>query len=98
MPGKLLTVREVSEILLISEKEVIDSVDAGKIPAYRIAGEFLRFQKDQIDLIKERYQSSQPPKKYNRKERIKDFFYFNDFYIASLAIILILVMLVFNQS
>ena len=41
---KLLTVREVSILLNISEKEVMDLAQAGVIPAYKVGGGFLKIQ------------------------------------------------------
>ena len=38
---KLLTVREASLILGISEKEVLDLAESGAIPAYKIGGVYL---------------------------------------------------------
>ncbi len=52
MPEKLITIREVSEYLRLSEEEVKRLVDMGVIPAYKIGGSFLRFRKEQIDAIK----------------------------------------------
>ena len=98
MAEKLLTVRETAEILGVSEKQVIDLVNEGKIPAYKIAGEFLRFQKDQIEKLKNNYQTSQlPEESYSLKEKIADFLYFYDFYIISILIIFSLLLLVFYR-
>ncbi|MFC1593734.1 helix-turn-helix domain-containing protein [Candidatus Omnitrophota bacterium] len=97
MAGKLLTVRETAEILGISEKEVIDAVEEGKIPAYRIAGEFLRFQKEQIDRIKSSYQPHRTSSTITLREKVSEFLYFNDFYIVTFTIITVLIFLVFRQ-
>ena len=43
---KLLTVREVSVLLRISEKEVMDLAETGLIPAYKVGGVYVRFKKD----------------------------------------------------
>jgi excisionase family DNA binding protein len=131
MPEKLLTIKEVSEYLKISEEEVKKLVDAGEIPAYRIGDTFLRFRKEQIDAIRaevsdiekakeanadfegqeagrgahdqtkiERDVSRMEPSlrryEYSLAEKMKDFFYFNDFYIISLAIIAFLLYLIFR--
>ena len=53
MPEKLLTLKELSVYLDISEVEIQKLVDVGVIPAYRLGGSFLRFRKDQIDAVKE---------------------------------------------
>ncbi len=97
---KLLTVREVSILLNISEKEVMDLAQAGVIPAYKVGGVFLRFKKDQVH----DYQKSAHPsltkvnlhKPTPLQERISDFFYFNDFYILSGLLIFILLLVIFK--
>ena len=92
MREKLLTTREVSHILGISEKDVIELTEAGKIPHFKIAGEFLRFNREHIINLKKEIQ-----RRFNihndtisLPERFRDFFYFNDFYIVSFLIIVVL--------
>ena len=121
MPEKLLSIKEVSEYLHLSEDEIKRLVDIGEIPAYRIGGSFLRFRREQIDAIRNdinEIEEKEPEHAkpvldnkgkpshpytdlekdikrrepvtrqfdYTAIERVKDFFYFNDFYIISLAI------------
>jgi hypothetical protein len=95
---KLLTTREVSHILEISEKDVIELTKVGKIPHFKLAGEFLRFQKEAIINLKKDIQ-----RKFNISketvplgERISGFFYFNDFYILSTIIIVALLWVIFK--
>jgi len=99
---KLLTVRDASIILGISEKEVVDLAEKGAIPAYKIGGVYLRFKKEQIQAFKK---STKPPsfksqtqanKDYPLKDRISDFFYFNDFYILAILIIILLLAIIFR--
>ncbi len=40
---KFLTVRDASLILGVSEKEIVDLVETGSLPAYRIGGGGFRF-------------------------------------------------------
>jgi excisionase family DNA binding protein len=91
---KLLTVREVSLLLNISEKEVMDLAESGVIPAYKVGGVYLRFKRDQV---LEHQRSSRLPvdknavtQKSTFQENLSDFFYFNDFYILAGALIIIL--------
>jgi len=49
---KLMTLPELADYLGLDAARVIALVDKGVIPAYKIAGELLRFQKDQIDAIR----------------------------------------------
>ena len=97
---KLLTIREVSLILNITEKEVIDLAENQVIPAYRIGGVYLRFKRQQIEEYKKKINT--PAVKSNSsegnsfKDRIIDFVYFNDFYILSVLIIIVIVFILFK--
>ncbi|MDD5155319.1 MAG: helix-turn-helix domain-containing protein [Candidatus Omnitrophica bacterium] len=97
---KLLTIREVSAILGVSEKEVIELAETGKIPAYKIGGVYLRFKQEQIE--KFRKSGGHSPKrmlhaeKYSLNERISDFFYFNDFYILAGLIVILMLIIIFH--
>ncbi|MCX7927936.1 MAG: helix-turn-helix domain-containing protein [Candidatus Omnitrophica bacterium] len=96
---KLLTVREVAQILKCSEKEVIDLAEEGKIPAYKIGGQYLRFQRQQIEEFKQK----QPIvlsslKQESLWDKLIDFFYFNDFYIVSALIIILLFFIIIRSN
>lgn len=109
---KLLTIREVASILGISEKEVIDLAESGSIPAYKVGGAYLRFKPKEIEQFKEALkripdegsalnkQTWVPgeftSQKYSFKDKINDFLYFNDFYILSVLIIMILLVVIFR--
>lgn len=92
MKGKLLTTREVAGILGISEGEIINLANANLVPHFKVGGKFLRFRQEDVlkikPAIKKKYHI--PEKQYPRLERIKDFVYFNDFYIISALVIVIL--------
>lgn len=97
---KLLTVRDVSSILGISEKEVMDLAEKGSIPAYKVGGVYLRFKRDQVDEFRKTFT---PPahktileEEYPLKDKLSDFFYFNDFYILSVLIILLIIVIIFQ--
>lgn len=129
MPEKLLSIKEVSEYLNISEEEVKRLVDMGEIPAYKIGGTFLRFRKEQIDAIRSEISSIEEAAPehagpeldssghpthtytdleedikrrepitrqydYTAAEKVRDFFYFNDFYILCLIIIFVLIYMI----
>ena len=97
---KLLTVREVSLILAVSEKEVLDLAESAALPAYKVGGVYLRFKREQV----EEYRKSQKPvsnpraasKEYSFQDRLSDFFYFNDFYILSGILVLIILFIIFR--
>ena len=104
---KLISLHDAADILELSEEELRRFVAEGKIPAYRIGGEYLRFRNSQVDALRSRirilkHQSVpildiRPAQKEEKKagysllDRIKDFAYFNDFYILAFVLIVLLV-------
>jgi excisionase family DNA binding protein len=96
---KLLTTREASHILGISEKDIINLANSNLIPHFKVAGEFLRFRRDDVfkvkPAIKKKYNI--PDKNPHHIERIKEFLYFNDFYIISLALIVVLLWIIIKD-
>ena len=101
---KFLNIKDVSEYLRISQEEVEELVEKGEIPAYRIGGTYLRFRKDQIEAIKSKFldktkkirENIPLQNSYTRFEKVKDFLYFNDFYIISAIIIVIILIVTFR--
>jgi len=97
---KLLTVRDVSILLGISEKDVLDLTENGAIPAYKVGGVYLRFKKEQVDEYRKTHHCLQhkSAEKNNARpqDKIRDFFYFNDFYIFAIALIILLGFLVYR--
>jgi excisionase family DNA binding protein len=98
MKEKLLTTREASHYLGITEGEVIDLSEKGIIPAYKVGGVYLRFKKEQLDLIKDKIEPTirEASLRYSILDRLSDFFYYNDFYLLSVLIISILVYFIFS--
>lgn len=92
MSSKLLTIRDAASYLNVTEKEVIELAEDGSIPAYKVGGVFLRFKKEQLDLIKHKIKPNQSLISIEGTlfERVKDFIYHNDFYLLSLIIIFFL--------
>lgn len=97
MAEKLLTIREAAYLLGASEKEVIELAEKGEIPAYKVGGVYLRFQKDQIEHHKHKTMTAKLSAHnggYTAGERLRDFFYFYDFYILSAILIVILLAII----
>ncbi|MBD3245759.1 MAG: helix-turn-helix domain-containing protein [Candidatus Omnitrophica bacterium] len=89
MKEKLLTTREASQQLKLSEKELIDLARTGLIPHFKLGGEFLRFkQQDIVRIRREIKKYNLPHRKVQRWERIKEFLYFHDFYLIASALII----------
>jgi excisionase family DNA binding protein len=96
---KLLTIRDVASILGISEKEVINLSESGAIPAYKIGGVYIRFKRHQIDEFKKSNQKSyrkNEGESYSFNDKLKDFFYFNDFYILSAILVIVIIIFIFK--
>ncbi|MBN3041089.1 MAG: helix-turn-helix domain-containing protein [Candidatus Omnitrophica bacterium] len=92
MKEKLFTTREASHFLGISEKEIIELANANLMAHFKLGGEFLRFKQDDLirikPVIKKKY--NLPDKRRHHPEALREFFYFNDFYLVSGIIILAL--------
>jgi excisionase family DNA binding protein len=85
---KLLTVREVSALLEISEKDVLDLAESGALAAYKVGGVYLRFKPSQVEEFKKKSATTgQRSKEYSIADRIYDLLYFNDFYIVAFILI-----------
>ena len=97
---KMLTVRDVSIVLGVSEKDVLDLTEKGTIPGYKVGGVYLRFKKEQVDQYKKNQGLLKPQELKEKAEglgsRVGDFFYFNDFYIFALILAAILGYLVYR--
>lgn len=121
---RLLNLRDAAGILGLTEEEVRHFVSCGKIPAYKIGGEFLRFKRSQVEALRGRIKilkhQSVPIEKiipdeeaaslaagergkagakdgYSLWDRIRDFLYFNDFYILAAVLIALLIFVILNK-
>jgi len=95
--SQFISVRETSQILAITEKKVMDLIEEGKLQAYRIADKFLRLKR--ADVLELRNQGAVAKEhhqiEYTTAERVQDFFYFNNFYILSFILVLVLLYIIF---
>ncbi len=96
--AQYITVRETSQVLGISEKKVMEMVETNQLQAFKIAGQFLRLKKADVLSLRNSgsvtRETTQYP--YTISERVKDFLYFNDFYLISAVIISVLLYVIFN--
>ncbi|MFA5271229.1 MAG: helix-turn-helix domain-containing protein [Candidatus Omnitrophota bacterium] len=99
MKEKLLTTREVSQIFGLSEQDVIDLANANLLPNLKLPGEFLRFRKEDILKVKETIKKKYnlPERKHQFAEKLREFIYFNDFYIVSATITVTLLFVIFKD-
>lgn len=97
MGSQYITVRETAQLLGVSEKKVTDLIEGGQLQAYKIADQFLRLKRSEVMQIRTSGQvvSENVKHEYTSAERLKDFFYFNDFYIFSALVIAVLLYIIF---
>jgi len=94
---KFLTVKEAADYLGIKEIELQERADNGKVPSYMIGGVYTRFRVDDLDSFR-----CKIPRRLVKKgtsgalDNIKDFFYFNDFYLFSFVAILVILYFIFK--
>src|SRR5208283_579062 len=97
MSSQYITLRETAQILSVSEKKVMDLIESGSLQAYKIADQFLRLKRNEVVNILSTGQvvSENVSHSYTPGERVRDFFYFNDFYLIALVIIGVLLYIIF---
>lgn len=86
-------------MLGISEKKVMDLIEARKLQAYRIADQFLRLKRAEVLSLRDtgKVERESHEFTYTQAERLRDFFYFNDFYlITSVFIVILLYIILFT--
>ncbi len=96
--NQYISVREAAQILGVTEKKVMDLIDEKKLEAYKIANQFLRLKKSEVTDLRNagqiKSETTQHP--YRSGERMRDFLYFNDFYLVSVGVTLILLYVIFS--
>jgi len=94
---QFISVREAAQILKVSEKKIMELSEQGKLTPFRIAGQFIRFKRADVASIKNAgsVAAENTHYEYTSQERIKDFFYFNDFYLIAAGIILFFAYIIF---
>ncbi|MBU1006318.1 MAG: helix-turn-helix domain-containing protein [Candidatus Omnitrophica bacterium] len=97
MMQKFLTSREAADYLGIPESDLTAMSNAKNIPSYKIGGIYTRFKVDDLDVYRRRSRNNiSRGKGHLLSDRIKDFFYFNDFYIFSVAAIAVILYFIFK--
>ena len=94
---QFISVRETSQILGISEKKVMDLIEAKRLHAYRIADKFLRLKRSEVQTLRGSGHVAREDHQiaYTAAEKMKDFLYFNDFYIVAGLVIFQLLYIIF---
>jgi excisionase family DNA binding protein len=95
--GKLITVREVALSLGVTEKEVLDLADKGLLKISKVGSGYVRFSREEVERIKKLEEFSEHSHRVSFRDRLFDFFYFNDFYLLAFLIIAGLLYIIVRQ-
>lgn len=102
---KLWTTAEAARYLGITEVDVEQLVREGKLTSVRLGGQFLRFNPSQVENIKASLRFRPNVKSKNKAVgavfpamQLREFFYFNDFYVVSAALLMVLVVYLIAAS
>ena len=109
---RYLDIHEAAQILDVSEGEMWDLVHKHEVPTHNIAGAFVRFKKEDIEKLKikwrierELFPKTSPFFPHNRTfsgttrtETLKDFWYFNDFYVICTFVIAVLLYFIISSQ
>ena len=101
---RYLHIHEAAEILDVGEEELWELVHKHQVPTHNIAGTFVRFKKEDIEELKikwriERELFPHPQASFVHEstvgrvsplDKLKDFWYFNDYYIWCSVLIVVL--------
>jgi excisionase family DNA binding protein len=92
-----VTVREAAQMLGVNEGRIMTFADEKKLTAYRIAGQYVRFKRSDVLAMKNSgaVESETVKFGYTASERLRDLLVYNDFYLTSLLVILVLLYIIF---
>lgn len=108
--NKLLNLFEAALFLNIGEEELKSLAEAGKIPAYKVGGVFLRFKLEQLSEAKPGIKEKLDDLSHDTQKtvlmpeqekvafwaRMQELWYFYDFYIIAFFVIVFIVWLIFK--
>ena len=107
---KYISLEEACRLLETTDEEVHELVRVGKLNAYKIGDRYLRLRKDQVSEIKAKWRINRELFPANGRaahvlvadrpgpgDRLRDFLYFNDFYIVCSVFIAALLTLILSS-
>ncbi len=91
--NNLLSPEEARQFLRVSTDDLDQFVKSGKLEAYKISGQYLRFRKEDVLQLKETLFKDQenPIKKNTAFGKLRDFWKFNNFYIFGIIAAVVLI-------
>ena len=94
---KLLTVRDVAVSLGVTEQEVLDLAEKGLLKISKVGTGYVRFRQGEVERLKKLGEFTDVVHRYSFRDRLYDFFYFNDFYILAFLIIAVLLYVILSR-
>ncbi len=112
LEDRYFDIHEAAEILEVNEEKLWDLVHQHKVPTHTIAGAFLRFRKEDIEELKNKWRIERelfparahfsiPENKVaisSSMGSLRDFWYFNDFYVLCGVLVLALVYFIVSSQ
>ncbi len=101
---KLWTTSEAARHLGINEMDVEQLVRQGKLTAYKLGGQFLRFRPAQVEALKGtiRFRANSRKGAVLLRDTgvryLQDFFYFYDFYVVSATLLAVVIVYLMASS
>ena len=109
---RYLNVQEAAALLDISEDELWQLVHKHQVPTHNIAGTFLRFKKEHIEELKNKWRIERelfpaPASHFSHEStveeasfssRLADFWYFNDFYVLCSVLMVVLLYFIISSQ
>lgn len=97
MMKSFLTSKEAAGYLGMTEAELEKLTSEGVVLSYRIGGIYTRYKMDDLNAYMRKI-PDRASQKYaaTLSDRVKDFFYFNDFYIFSVITIIAIIYFIFK--
>lgn len=103
-PEKLLTLEEAAKRLRVSPDDVEQMIQRGRIASFRLGGHLLRVRLGDVERLRVPATEGRAPASRSTGvpsrgrsgigrlwDRVLDFFYFNDFYLVALLLLLTLI-------
>ncbi|OGW78716.1 MAG: hypothetical protein A2Z83_08850 [Omnitrophica bacterium GWA2_52_8] len=96
--NNMLTLEETKRFLDIEQQALEKYIQYGKLRAYKIGGTYIRFRKEEVLNLRYEIVPSKSKKSSQTTifSRLYDFWRFNNFYIISLAVVIVLTVVVFK--
>lgn len=91
-PEKLITLEEAARRLGVPADDVEAMIREGKLASFRLGGNLLRLRLGDVETARRRV----PRASAGLLDRVRDFFYFNDFYLIAFLIFLTLLAIIFS--